>query len=108
MIKLNRGHFVYTESNYSKKYRELLAMSGYPYRIAFSKRTEVHHIDHDRSNNNYKNLVLLDKDIHRLYHRDCRTEKNRTVLYLDCIHPYKTYQDNFILNFVVNENYGEI
>lgn len=54
-------------------YRELYKKH---YNLNFNEQYEVHHIDGNRGNNNFANLVLLPKSLHQKYHAQKQLVEN--------------------------------
>lgn len=64
--------FEFTKNTYSKGFRNLLIYAGFEKESCLSKDFQVHHLNHNREDNHFTNLVLIDKKFHMKYHRLCK------------------------------------
>lgn len=79
---MDNTKFTFTKSTYRKKYNKLLSDSGFytteeliinPEHLTY----HIHHIDHNRGNNYYRNLVRIEDYMHRIYHESV----NKNILF---------------------------
>lgn len=63
----------------------------------------VHHIDHNKENNNFLNLVLIQQGVHLTYHKT--TDHRLFHLHADEIQIHKYVQHERIFKYIIQRNF---